>query len=792
MEKGGREIRRTGRLIALLLLLIGLCAPAAPAVSLSDLSEKVNRATSGQLPEDQEQALFGALGEVSAEVADRYDAWVRSGTAEARNAAAGLADALLPLLERLYNYHQGKIDRAQNEIIAQDGNPEVLYEQKWWQLDRGFALAAAGQLCWLHYRAAMLHPAAKEKREQWLKKSVKEFSEFVYATDPKLSGESLLGRAMAETELGEREQAIGDLQAVFERGKESALYWPARLQLAQVKSSGGGADALGETQRLLAEASAAGLPSDTLNQIRLLRLEALAGTVDKSGNMSESAQREAVALSRQLSSLGSVWSKRVFDIALSHMKDPRQLLGSTVSAEWIAAENLASAEKFQEAIPAYQAVLRSAEQGSRERANEAHHRLGVCYFRLGRYGEAEREFRAYLNAAPQSQLAPEAAYLQFRSAEGMYRQRPSVETRGMFTAAVENYVKSYPKHENFYEGAFRYGEILQGERRFQEAADAFAQVKGPAAFEARAAAQELQCLADVLSNPPKEADSAWAEPLRARAAKAYARFEKVSTSDKSGTTGELRARAVLAKAMTESGGPSPRYADSLATLKDFERKHPAAKDMHLLAGALRLAAASGLRRYDDAAQGVDVLPASANNPGFSELLEKIARSFLRTSAEAAPTDPAASQKWAALAAKVFDRLKAEGRPIAGDVKSNLAQIYAEQGRFDDAAGLYRDLVKESPKSRSVLRSAAMVADRRAAAAESAEYWAKLAMLEEVATPAWYDARVAAAKGLIASGQVDKACKSVEEVDNFRPDLRDQATKKRFEEISAKACNSAKH
>lgn len=786
MEEGGREIRRWG-LIPLCLLAIGLCAPAANAVTLSELSEQVNRAVAGSLTEEQEQALFGSLADVSVEVANRYDTWVRSGGADAKASAAGLADGLLTLLERLYEVHQGKIDRAQSQIIAQDGNPEVLYDQKWWQLDRGFSLAAAGQLCWLHYRAAMLHPEAKEKRQQWLKKSVKEFSEFVYAQDPKMSGESLLGRAMAETELGERDAAIGDLQAVLERGKDSSLYWPARMALAEAKSSGGAGDALAETQKLLAEASAAGMPADTLNQIRLLRLEALAATADK-GVMSEPARREAEALSRQLSQLGPVWSRRVYEIALSHMKDPRQLLGNAASAEWVAAENLASADKFQEAIPAYQAVLRSTDAGAREHATEAHHRLGVCYFRLGRYVEAEREFRAYLNAASQSSLAAEAAYLQFRSAEGMYRQKPSAETRGMFTAAVENYVKNYPKHENLYEGAFRLGEILQGERKFEEAADAYEKVKGPPAFEARAAAAAVQSLADTLSNAAKDADKAWAEGQRNRAAKDYDWFNRVAANARAGTTAELRARSTLAKAMSESAGPSPRLAQSLDTLRDFEKRFPGAADLHLLAGVLRLAAASGLGRYDEAAKGVAALSSTKQNPGFGDLLEKVAHNFLRTSADAAVNDPNMGQKWAALAALVFDRLRAAGRPIPGDVKSNLAQVYTEQGRLDDAAALYRDLVTESPKSKTVLRNAAMVADRRNAPSEAADYWARLSMQEEVATSSWYEARLATARALIASNRSDQACKSVQEVDDFRPDLRDRLTKQKFLDLAAKACN----
>src|SRR5262249_50100579 len=192
-----------------------------------------------------------------------------------------------------------------DDIIAQDGNPEVLYEQRWWQLDRGFSLAAAGQLSWLHYRAAMLHYEDKERRKQWLKKSVKEFSEFIYSQDPKMSAESLFGRALAEKELGERDAAIGDLQAVLERGKESALYGPAQLALAEVKSSGGG---LAETQRLLADAELSGTPEDALNHMRLMRLEALAASAEK-GGMSESQRREAVQLSQQLSELGPGWSK---------------------------------------------------------------------------------------------------------------------------------------------------------------------------------------------------------------------------------------------------------------------------------------------------------------------------------------------------------------------------------------------------------------------------------------------------------------------------------------------------
>ncbi len=114
----------------------------------------------------------------------------------------------------------------------------------------------------------------------------------------------------------------------------------------------------------------------------------------------------------------------------------------------------------------------------------------------------------------------------------------------------------------------------------------------------------------------------------------------------------------------------------------------------------------------------------------------------------------------------------------------------EQGRLDEAAALYRDLVRESPKSKTVLRNAAMLADRRNAYAEAADYWARLALQEQVATPAWYEDRLSTVRNLIAAGQSAQACKSIQEVDEFRPDLRDVPTKKKFEDLAAKACGKS--
>lgn len=790
MAQGGRKILRQlnsfcGGPLLVAFLLLG-AASVSHAASYAQMAAETDRAVSGSLGEDAEQRLFGALGDGSVEVADRYDQWVRIGSDDYRRTALASANAILPLLERLRAYHQGRLDKALADIIRDDGNPEKLYTERWWQLDRGFTLAAAGQLSWLHYRMAMLSPEQKDKRKAWLEKAVREFSEFAGASDTKMALESLLGRGMAERELGQRAEAEADLAQVLQQAKGTPLYWPARTALGELRASAGAPAAVIETGRMLAEAQSAGVPTEMMQQIRMLRLDALLQAMAV-GGASEAVRSESASLAAQLSSLGPAYSQRVTTMATSRLKDPRPVLGATVSAEWIAAENLAADEKFIEAAKAYERIAGSTDPAARSHTDEVHHRLGVCYFRLGRYADAEREFRAYLNDAPAGPLAAESAYLQFRAAEGVFRATPSPETRSSFLAVAQNFVKGFPDNESRYEGLFRSAELMQDERRYLEAADNYAQVEGPAQFRLRAAAGEIQCLADVLTTSDA-IDAAKAAELRKRAEAAWTRFDKLATNGGATASADLKARTTLARALAAGSGSGSDPALALSLLDGFETRFPKVTDVVLPITAMRVAAAAALDQVDKAAVSVETLAAMpGTETNYWDLVERLSRALLRRSADAAPISPEASRRWASMATVLLDRLRAAGRPIPEEVKLNLAQSYAEQGRWNDAAALYDELLKTTPESRGLLRAAALVADRREDGAAGALYWGKLAQQQEVATPGWYEARLSLAAALGRSGAKDKACQGLRDVEAFRPDLRDAAMKKRFADQAATAC-----
>ncbi|MFN2426125.1 MAG: hypothetical protein ABR587_06725 [Candidatus Binatia bacterium] len=286
-------------------------------------------------------------------------------------------------------------------------------------------------------------------------------------------------------------------------------------------------------------------------------------------------------------------------------------------------------------------------------------------------------------------------------------------------------------------------------------------------------------------------DATKAKELRVRSESAWERFQKLASASASPASDDLRARVTVARAIAAGSGPGADPATALSLLEGFETRFPEQTDLVLPSSALRLASAASLGLLEKAEPPAKLLAAMpGTEANYFDLIEKLARALLRRSADDAPTDPAASQRWAAMATALLDRMRSAGRPIPDEVRRNLAQSYVEQDRLNDAAALYGQLLAATPDSRSLLRASALVADRRGESAESAGYWARLAQLQEVATPAWYEARLAAAAALAAAGSSDKACASVREVEAFRPDLRDAQTKRRFGELGAKVCAGA--
>jgi tetratricopeptide (TPR) repeat protein len=205
-----------------------------------------------------------------------------------------------------------------------------------------------------------------------------------------------------------------------------------------------------------------------------------------------------------------------------------------------------------------------------------------------------------------------------------------------------------------------------------------------------------------------------------------------------------------------------------------------------MVAALRLAARAVLGPVDDAERSARTLLAS-NDPRTLDLLDRAAPILLRNAIDTAGTERAASDRWMTIAAAAFDRLRAAGRPIPPDARASLAEYYATAGRLDDAAQTYAAMLADTPQSKTVLRNAAMVAVRRKAWPEAAEYWTRLSKLQDVASPPWYEARLEAAESLDNAGRAAEACTSAKEVDDFRPDLRNATTKKRFEDLAERAC-----
>ena len=233
--------------------------------------------------------------------------------------------------------------------------------------------------------------------------------------------------------------------------------------------------------------------------------------------------------------------------------------------------------KFKEAIPAYQAVLRSTEAGNREHANrgasparrlllppEPVHRGGA---RVSCLPERRPAVCACRRKPPICSSAPRRAC----TAKTRRRRRVTCSCRRSRTTS-----STIPKHESFYEGAFRWGEILQAERQLARGGGNLRAGQGSAGLRGTRRRRECSNASPiVLSNPPKDArQSVGGGP--ARAGREGVRpireggGELPVGRDRRSCAREPR----LAKAMTEAAGPAPRLAQSLDTLARFREALP--------------------------------------------------------------------------------------------------------------------------------------------------------------------------------------------------------------------------
>jgi TolA-binding protein len=640
----GTSSVRIVRIAAVAAAIIALMATGALAASLADLRAQAQSA--GLSPGSGgagEQAAIDRLGRTALAFLDAVDS--------SDSGAVGTYEAIAGPLERSYEVHRRALDQMSKSVIDADGDMDAMADSPTYKEHQSLAAQALYYLNWLHYRGALLYGGAK--RRDLLDKAAAGFGEFATASsDNPIVAESRLGRGLAYLEIDQVDWAITDFEAVTKMKSAS----PERIRKAQLALAesyirvGRSGDALRASKQALDGATPGDQPRAQYTRARAL----LMGAASQPGQKA-ALQGEASSLLSQLQAAGGPWGARAAQVIRNGLDNPKNWAGPKAKdvppppSDWDITKQLFTSGKFKEVIPKLEQVLAATDDDAKKNQAEARYLLGVAKYRSNDLAGAVVVFDQIL-AEKTGSYRDDAAYLRFKAREALYAADPSATNEPLYEKAITELLREFPKHKAAAEARFRLGEIRQRQEKYAEAEAEYAQVKGDASFELRAAFASAQCMVKTLEQAPEGSKPDYALMARARAA-LDAFWTRLTGHEKEfgdAPVTDLSGQAALMSAYLAALSEKPEYVRALTWLDGFEEKYPKLASQRTQVVKLRLLALSRLGNLERGA-------VEAGRPEVVNLdptyLDDLATRFLTTAAReqaAGKPDAAAAGKRAAL------------------------------------------------------------------------------------------------------------------------------------------------
>ena len=784
--------------VGFLLLLAG-AASAQTAAELRSgareiAAEVAAQRTARRFDAAAQQRAVERLGKLALGYIDLSDRAANAGGAtREREALLGAYQAVAAPLEDIYQQNSAYLERAVKQVMDEDGDLEALYETQQWKEAQLVASQALYFLNWLHYYGARLYDGAQ--RKELLEKAQGGFSEFAVGDRrTELLIESLLGRGLCHLELGNVEFASHDLEAVI-NDPQASPERKAKARLALVDAAvraGNVEEALRQSDRLLGSGSRA---ED--NVVRFLRIRALLAGGQKAGPQAEHYRQQALSLMDQLRKAGGGWEEKVAALAQTGIEDPEKWAGHAAGpfAQWELSKLLVQKGDYKQAAPLLESFVSSSDPEARQHRGEAQYFLGLAKFQAGQYQDAAGHLTAALKEANASYGA-DAAYMRFKAMEAIVASGRDGNASAEYEQAVREYLTRYPDHRSAFEAQFRLGELLQAQRKFTDAIQAYAKVHGDPGFELRAQFATLQCDFELLQVvEPRSAASRHTVVLNEIGAELQKFDKRVAEYESQARKGasdavpvsDMRAKTAVMKAVYANLQSEPKYDVVIATLAGFEKSYPEQKDLLPQVARLRLGAYQHLGRFADADA-----EAKAHGPlllasGGGSAIEDLAAEFIREGARRnAKGDAAANQAAQQVALHLYELLVSDSEGPS-KAKLTLARLYENTGELDKSAALYTEILEANSSSPIALRGLARIAEAQNRLANAVNYWQQLAKAFRPGDAPWYEGSYQVARLTHAMGKKKESCNLLEEMKPAMPGLSDADLRQKLDNLYQQVC-----
>jgi hypothetical protein len=450
--------------------------------------------------------------------------------------------------------------------------------------------------------------------------------------------------------------------------------------------------ALSQTASLLA---GAGGKEDRLRAV-FLRTKALLLAQGKYSERYDDKRRgamrlEAARMLERLHASPGYWRSKAGQLVDAGVEDPLEwtAVGTGGFVTLLIADSLRRRGDCLRAHPLYDALIERSEHLAEARLGR-----GFCLFHSGRWEACIGELGRALEGAGPVALE-QAAYFRFKAAESLYLATDDdgrADAARRYSGLAREFVETAPRHANAWEAWFRLGEWHRDRREYLDCADAFARVRGDAAFLLKSRFQSSQCSFQSITDRDPGDDPGNEELENALLSlddflSHAADFRRMTLAGR-GTAGllnPLEARAtVMAGALAgrlEAAGEVPRPA-AVDRLDNFSRRYPEQSDLLPEVLLLRAYSYRRLRDPEQAAGAVREL-ATLDGGKSNEHLRKLGVLFLKDAAGIAQDgDSALAIRYRKIALSAWEGLlahTADDDPRAADIKRLVSDLRAETG-----------------------------------------------------------------------------------------------------------------
>ena len=457
------------------------------------------------------------------------------------------------------------------------------------------------------------------------------------------------------------------------------------------------------------------------------------------------------------------------------------------------ADQLFKQQLWKQAAERYTHVLASNDAGIKPRRDEILFHQAYCMCKLENWEQAADFFNRLFKAHPSSKLLGQAACFYYVAAAQVYHTDKNSKNYTRYIFSIKRYLKLCSDQQDACEAHYQLGSYYLEQGKETAALQQFELIKPntprylQARFHvarARVEAFELQYAGAAHSSKGQKAHRQTTQLIKKYASEIQ-RSKLENKAQLSAYVNTLLARLLM-------NGPQPDYAGALKLL----RTTPGDTDSQnaLTATGLRIECYQHLGATNEALREIDTcIKKNQLNSDVWTLLQETAGRLYATSKDLRSKQDHQASNYAATALHIYTLLAREARRSSTHAQYldalnlRIAEINRDENRTETAQGLYEEQLARDSSSGDALYNLALIYEQQMKWDQAVATWRKLTRGLEPGTPRWLEARIHTITGLKALGNIKQACDYATMTLVLHPDIPDPEAAQTFKQLRDELC-----